>query len=69
MTPVRVTVTTQAGDWRRIAVRCQCADVGRYAAAWEDVEAVIEELHQQHHREAPTCQHPWMRQAPTGARP
>ncbi len=60
MTPIRVTVTTQAGDWRRVELRCSCARVGRYAAAWEPIESVIAELREQHQREARVCPHPWI---------
>jgi hypothetical protein len=60
MTPVTVHVHAQGHGARRVILSCPCVKVGRIVSTWEPIAEVIEQLREDHARQAgPACRHPW----------
>ena len=57
MRRVRERVVIRGDGLREVTLGCACATVGRLLTVWEPVEGTLEELREQHRREAPGCPH------------
>lgn len=56
-TRIHETVSHQDDGTAWVRLRCPCATHRRDLAAWEDPEAALDDLHELHRRECPTCPH------------